>query len=94
MRSDKWLWDNIVIPIYVKMFDESEPQLNFYNLCEGIKHGHKVSNDWFMEYYLSTERQQEIVDEICKEKKLTKRDKHKVSVSVFLGCSPSSYKGD
>jgi len=89
MRSDKYLW-NICMEIYRKMYKEASPQADFDNL---IKIGITEKPNWFMKYYLSIERQEEILNEICNKYKCTKPEKHKISKEIYLGCSPNSKKG-
>jgi hypothetical protein len=79
----------ILIEIYTKMYKESKPPVSFKQI---MKSGEGLTPDWFKKYYLNIERQNEIVTEIGKKYKLTKRDSYKVSCSVHLGYSPSCVK--
>lgn len=75
--------------IYTQMFKESKPSTNFLNM---VKRGETKVHDWFMKYYLSIDRQQEIIKDVCKKHKLSKYNTHRVSVEVHTGCSPNSCK--
>jgi hypothetical protein len=44
--------------------------------------------NWFENYYLPQEEQDEIMESILKTSKLTKRKKQCIRCSVWLGCSP------
>lgn len=88
MKSKQQLW-NICIKIYQKMYAETEPKANFKKLW---KEGKTAKPEWFMAYYLDQDRQEEILDNICKKHKLTKREKYLVSKEVRLGCSPNTCK--
>jgi hypothetical protein len=79
----------ILTEIYTKLYKESKPSASFKEI---IKSGEGLTPDWFKKYYLNQERQNEIVIEICKKYKLTKRDSYKVSCSVHLGYAPSCVK--
>ena len=91
MRTDKWLLDTILIPIYRQMYKEAEPSADFDEL---VKSGEAYKPRWFEKYFLSLDRQIEIRDKFYKKYKLTKRERERVDFEVFLGCSPNSYKGD
>jgi len=86
MQSDEKLWE-ICKEIYRELFKESNPSADFDLL---VKSGKSKEKDFFMKYYLSIERQKEIVDEICKKHKLTRHDEGKVSITVNLGSAPNS----
>lgn len=91
MRSDNFLWEKCVLPIYRQMYKEAEPSADFDKLIdEGVVGKH----NWFMDYYLDTDRQEEIIDEHCKKRKLSKREREKIKFNILLGCSPNGYKED
>lgn len=95
MKNKEYLWDNVVMPIYRQMYKEAEPSADFDELLESlIKEGKKLDWSVIKNYYLSMDRQTEILDEHAKKHKLTKREKYKVSKEIFLGCSPNSVKED
>ena len=75
--------------IYRQMYKEANPSANFDEL---IKVGETKKPDWFMKYYLPMERQEEILNEICKKHKCSKLERHQISKEIFLGCSPNSCK--
>lgn len=91
MRSKKYLWD-VCVKIYIKMFKESTPSLDFQKLLDEIKNGKKLEEEWFMDYYLPQKRQNEITNEICKEHKITRIEKGCIDFTVNLGCAPKGIK--
>lgn len=95
MRSKRWLVKKIVLPVYRQMYRESEPSVDFDELCDALINAGKVF-DWniIKAFYLPHERQQEILDEFTKKYKLTKLEAYRVRKEVYLGCSPRAYKGD
>ena len=88
MKRDEALWE-ICMEIYRILFKEATPSVDFDQL---VKSGEAKQDDFFMKYYLGDERQMEIIEDICKEHKLTKNEKSKVKTTVLLGCSPTINK--
>ena len=86
MKSDEYLW-KVCKEIYKKMYKESNPAADFDKLIET---GEAKQKDFYMKYYLSIEKQKEIIDEICKNYKLKGYDERKVNTTVHLGSSPNS----
>lgn len=87
MRSDKYLW-NICLEIYERMYQESEPHLDFR---QAIKSGLTSREGWFLDYYLDQDRQGEIIEEFLTKYKCNKWEKKKIRTTVWLGCSPKGY---
>lgn len=85
-KSDEKLWE-ICLEIYRQMFKEAKPSADFDKLRE-LKVTEK--KDWFMNYFLPIERQNEIIDEICKKQKVAGWKRKKIETEVHLGCSPNS----
>jgi len=83
-NKDLWI---ICMNIYRQMFKESNPPADFDELMET---GEAQTENFFMKYYLSQEREAEIIDEICKENKVNKWKKEMIKNTVYLGCSPNS----
>ena len=50
----------------------------------------KTSKNWFLDFFLPQERQDEIIEEMLKGKRLTKLKKNAIRVSLYLGSLPSS----
>ena len=48
----------------------------------------KSKEGWFLAFYLAQEKQDEIVENILKTKKLSIAKKQSIVISVLLGCSP------
>lgn len=89
MKKDRFLWEHVCMNIYRQMYQEAEPSANFDDL---MNDGITTKQNWFMEYYLSTERQTEIIEDWCKEFRCDKTDKRKVKYEILLGSSPRSVK--
>lgn len=90
MKSKRKLWE-ICMDIYRQMYREATPPAD---LDELIKKGETKKTDWFLEYYLPTKRQEEIIDFHTKKNKLTGWEKRKVSQEIWLGCSPTGVRGE
>jgi len=88
MRSNEYLW-KICMEIYRQQYKEAEPSADFDKLIES---GETRKPNWFMEYYLPQDRQQEIFDEIVKKYKCDKYEKRAISHEVWLGCSPTGFR--
>jgi len=89
MKSNKKLGE-ICMEIYREMYKQADPPADFDKL---IKSGETKNRQWFMNYYLPMEKQEEITANICKKHKLTKQEIMRVYYTVFLGASPTSVKG-
>jgi hypothetical protein len=87
MRTDEWLYENAVLPIYRRMYKEATPSADFDTL---MKNGKTKEPGWFMKYQLSMDRQITIIGEVCSGIHATKREFVKIQTTVILGCSPSS----
>ena len=85
MRSDKKLWD-ICIEIYNKLYEEANPSANFDELLNSKE---AYEEGFFFKYYLANERQEEIINEICRKHRCGKIDKKKIVLTAVLGCSPT-----
>ena len=88
MRSDEYL-SKICMRIYEDMYSETKPRADIHELIES---GITKRNNWFNDYYLSLDRQREIVDYWCKKYKCSKRERQKIENEIWLGCSPTSSK--
>jgi len=91
MKSDEKLW-GICMVIYRIMYKEASPSADFDAMIESgeaLRTDRRDYNSFFEKYFLDDERQMEIINETCKENKLTKREKDKVKTTVLLGCSPT-----
>jgi len=85
MSRDDKLWE-ICMDIYRQMFKEADPPADFDLMLES---GEAKTPNFFGNYYLSAERQNEIIDDHCKKHNLRPIEKKKVSKEIHLGCSPS-----
>lgn len=88
MRSYKYLFD-ICMEIYERMYKEAEPSLDFY---KALADGYCKKEGWFMKHYLHIDRQDEIINEVCKKYKCSKYEKRRISNEIWLGSSPCSVK--
>ena len=87
MKTDQHLWDKVVMPIYKEMYKKATPKADIDKLIED---GTTKQERWFMKYYLSEEKQDEIIKKHCKG--LKKLEKKKVKFEVLLGASPTDTK--
>jgi len=88
MRSKRYLW-NICMQIYKEMYKEAKPSADFVEL---MNLGITKKENWFMNYYLSTEKQQQIINEICKAFKCSKQEKRIIENEIYLGSAPTGVK--
>lgn len=84
--NDKKLSD-IVIEVYRELYKNSEPKADF---DEMMRAGETKKEEFFMDYYLDVDKQQEIMDEVMGRYKLDKYMKRRISENVNLGCSPNA----
>ena len=87
-RSDKYLW-NICLEIYQQMYKEAEPSLDFK---KELDTGYCSKPDWFLNHYLSMERQEEIVEMFFHKYNCSCYEKKMISNEIWLGSSPTSVK--
>ena len=71
------------------MYLKAEPSADWDELVES---GEAMQENFFRNYYLPREQYEEIYDSICKEHKITKRERSKIGWTVHLGASPSSVR--
>ena len=88
MRSEEYLWD-ICMNIYRQMYKEANPSADFDEL---MKSGKTLEENWFMNYHLSGDRQAEIIKEWCDKHKCNKREREKISTTIYLGSAPTSVR--
>lgn len=88
MRSNKKLME-IYIEIYRELFKAAKPSADFDKL---IKTKTVKKPRWFFRYYLPMDKQIEITEKVCNKYKLDKRDRKKIELELFLGCTPVSSK--
>lgn len=91
LKSEEKL-DRVCMEIYRRMYKEAfpgpwKPSGDFDKMVED---GTAMQPGFYMNYHLSEDRQNAIIDEVCREFKLRKRDKDRVRFTVILGCSPIS----
>lgn len=65
--------------IYGQMYEESSPPARYPQEVKSYE-----------DHYLSSERQVEIINEICKLRRVAGRDKRMVEQAVHLGCCPNT----
>jgi hypothetical protein len=83
----------IVMDCYREMFKQSTPSADFDELLDKAElneFGQKVID--FMSYELEEEKFEEILTSTIKSNKLNEYDAKRVSVNVYLGCSPKTKK--
>jgi len=88
MKTNAQLW-SICLEIYRKMYKEAEPKADFDKLRRS-----KITSkpQWFMKYYLSMEKQDNIIAKILKKHKVDESGRRKVRQEIMMGCSPNSCK--
>jgi len=86
MKSKEKLWD-ICLEIYRTLYKEADPSEDFDEAC--AKYG---GEQFYDKYYLDNDRQYEILNEICKKYKCTKREKCSIELTVMLGAAPLTIK--
>ena len=72
-----------------RMYKEAEPSADIEKIA---KSGEGKMVNFFMAYYLSSDREAEIVEEVCKEFKVTGFSKTQVTNTVWMGSAPCSSK--
>jgi hypothetical protein len=79
--------DEIALEIYAKMYREATPSADIHKIMES---GEGKKQGWFDNYYLSLERQVEIINEFMEKYKIVKWKRYKWHSEILLGASPSS----
>ena len=77
--------EQLMMDIYRRIYSEIGVDLD-----ELIEQGVTKRGGWFDDYYMPQTRQDEIIEEMLKDKKLTKLKKNAIRVSLYLGSLPSS----
>lgn len=80
---------DIVMEIYRRMYKASEPKADIDKI---IKSGEGKMPNWFLAYYLSEEKTEDILNETLKEFKVPKYKRHSFSIEIYLGSAPCSSK--
>lgn len=75
----------ILFEIYREQYKQADPPADFDKLMET---GEAFKERFFMNYYLDSNRQSEILEDIMKKYKISEYDKKRIRISYFLGCSP------
>ena len=88
--NDKQL-EGVLKKIYQELFKQATPKADFKKLH---KSGETAKDRWFMKYYLPFDIQEEIIENIMNECKVTnKYDRERLRIEIHLGGSPNtSYK--
>ena len=73
--------EQLMMDIYRRIYSEIGVDFDFVD---------KTSKNWFLDFFLPQERQDEIIEEMLKGKRLTKLKKNAIRVSLYLGSLPSS----
>ena len=77
--------EQLIMDIYRRIYSEIGVDLD-----ELIKQGVTKRDGWFDNYYMPQTKQDEIIEEMLKGKRLTKLKKNAIRVSLYLGSLPSS----
>ena len=73
--------EKIINEIYQQLYKECGVDFDYID---------KSYDNWFLDYFLAQEKQDEIVENTLKTKKLSKIKKQTIRNSIWLGCAPSS----
>lgn len=88
MKSDKKLGE-ILRECYIELYKASTPSADFEELVAKApinEKGQKVID--YNAYEISKTDFDNIVDKVYAKHKITKSEKHRLMMSVYLGCSP------
>ena len=77
--------EQLLMDIYRRIYSEIGVDLD-----ELIEQGITKREGWFDNYYMPQTKQDEIIEEMLKGKRLTKLKKNAIRVSLYLGSLPSS----
>jgi hypothetical protein len=78
-----------LLEIFRRAYREAYPPADFEALMAS---GTTQKEGWFNDYYLPLERLTQIFDEVCKEYKIRKVDRLRMTFEVYLGGTPNSIK--
>ena len=81
--------DEIILEVYRRMYAQAEPKGNIDKI---IKSGEGKMPGFFMAYYLSSEKEEEIIDKVLKEFKVPKFKWSAFNTEILLGAAPCSVK--
>jgi len=82
--------EEIIMEIYRRMFKEAEPSADVDKI---IKSGEGKQRNFFMKYYLNQKRQDEIIEEVCKENKKSRSwEINSFKTTCILGSSPTGIR--
>ena len=74
-----------------EMYSEAEPPLDFDEVLENPE---EQDDDWYINHYLPSERQREIVDKHCDKHNLSKGERTTVTMTAILNYGPTSARND
>ena len=77
--------EQLMMDIYRRIYSEIGVDLD-----ELIEKGVTKEIGWYNSYFLAQKKQDEIIEEMLKGKRLTKLKKNAIRVSLYLGSLPSS----
>ena len=89
--NDNKLWE-IAEDILQELYANSTPQLDFKDFKARVDAGEKHSKDWYSEYEIFEKKYNEIIDRICRERKVKHKDKNRICMSVLLNWGPKFSK--
>ena len=79
--------EQLMMDIYRRIYSEIGVDLD-----ELIEQGVTKEIGWYNSYFLAQEKQDEIIEEVLKGKRLTKLKKNAIRASLYLGSLPSSVR--
>ncbi|MEK6841749.1 MAG: hypothetical protein AABX91_01195 [Nanoarchaeota archaeon] len=81
-KAGRAIWE-----VLKRMYREAEPSADLEKIA---KSGEGNMRNFFCAYLLSSEREEEILDEVCEEFKIKKVYRRQVEATVWLGSAPTS----
>ena len=81
--------DKIILEIYQELFKKSKPKGNFKEM---MKSGETKKKEFFMNYYLDDDKQEEIIEKVLDKYKIKEQRRRAFRTEIFLGCSPTGVK--
>lgn len=81
--------DNVIRLCYIEIYKNSIPYADFEELLENApldNNGKKIIN--FNDYEIKNKTFYEIMNKICKDNKVTKKEKESISIHLHLGATP------
>lgn len=73
--------------ILIEMYAQADPPLDFQRVLESPE---DYSQEWYLDHTLDSETQQNIVDDICNQNNVSKREKRILLCEAMLNLGPQN----